>query len=92
MPDRSSTEAIAGAPGPVTTTSLTFVRTGLEKSTTACSSGRTMTWATTQSTLPSVSAEPSRSRGNGTKTTLTLVAFVVFSLLLSCSSNAWPSS
>ena len=73
--------AIAGAPGPATITSLTFVRTGSEKSTIAWSSGRTMTWARTRSTLPSISAVPIWSRGRGTKTTLTLVAGFVPSFL-----------
>ncbi len=73
LPDRSSTEAIAGAPGPVTTISLTFIRVGLLKSTCFCSSGLTVTCAATRSTLPSRSAEPSTSRGSGTKNDVHLV-------------------
>ena len=51
-PARSSTVAIGGAPGPVTTTSLTLVRVGSEKATSFSSSGVTVTMAATMSTLP----------------------------------------
>jgi hypothetical protein len=44
--------AIGGAPGPVTTTSLTFVRVGSEKATSFSRSGVTVTMAATMSTLP----------------------------------------
>ena len=51
-PARSSTVAMAGAPGPVTTTSLTFVRVGSEKAASFSNSGRTVTMAATMSILP----------------------------------------
>ena len=51
-PARSSTVAIGGAPGPVTTTSLTLVRVGSEKAASFSSSGLTVTMAATMSTLP----------------------------------------
>ena len=51
-PARSSSVAIGGAPGPVTTTSLTLVRVGSENATSACSSGLTVTIAATMSTFP----------------------------------------
>ena len=53
-PARSSTVAIGGAPGPVTTTSLTLVRVGSEKATSFSRSGVTVTMAATMSTLPLV--------------------------------------
>ena len=56
LPDRSSTEAIGGAPGPVTTTSLTLVRVGCEKATSFSRSGVTVTIAATMSILPLVRA------------------------------------
>ena len=55
-PARSSRVAIAGAPGPVTTTSLTLVRVGTEKATSFSRSGVTVTMAATMSTLPLASA------------------------------------
>ena len=55
-PARSSTVAIGGAPGPVTTTSLTLVRVGSEKAASFSSSGLTVTMAATMSTLPLASA------------------------------------
>ena len=90
-PDRSATEAIVGAPGPVTTTSLTFLRVGLVKSTSFCLSGVMVTWATTASTLPSSSACASMLRGIGTKTTLTFM-LPVLSFLFSSSSKSFPYS
>ena len=55
-PARSSTVAIGGAPGPVTTTWLTLVRVGSEKATSFSRSGVTVTMAATMSTLPLASA------------------------------------
>jgi hypothetical protein len=51
-PARSSTVAIGGAPGPVTTTSLTFVRVVSEKAASFSNSGLTVTMAATMSILP----------------------------------------
>ena len=55
-PARSSTVAIGGAPGPVTTTWFTLVRVGVEKATSFSRSGVTVTMAATMSTLPLASA------------------------------------
>ncbi len=55
LPARSSTVAIAGAPGPVTTISLTSFLVGIEKSTIAARSGVTVTPAAMMSPRPSIS-------------------------------------
>ena len=90
-PARSATEAIAGAPGPVTTTSLTSVRVGLVKSTSSCLSGVTVIWAMTASTRPVVRAASIALRGSGTKTTL-IFRLPVPSFLFSSSSKSFPYS
>jgi hypothetical protein len=90
-PDRSATDAISGAPGPVTTTSLTLVRVGVVKSTNFCLSGVIVIWAMTASTRPLIRAGASRSRGSGTKSTW-ILRLPVLSFLFSSSSNSLPYS
>ena len=63
---------MGGAPGPVTTTSFTFVRVGCENATNFSRSGVTVTMAATMSILPAVRAGYSWSLGSGTITTCTL--------------------
>ena len=91
-PARSSTVAIGGAPGPVTTISFTFVRVGFVKSTSFWRSGVTVTWAITRSTLPSVSAAQqlvARQRHEDQTWTFRLP---VLSFLFSSSSKSLPYS
>ncbi len=91
LPARSSNELIGGAPGPVTTTSFTLVRVGVEKATSFSRSGVTVTIAATMSTLPLASAWYSWSRGIGIITTFTL-RLPVFSSVLRSVSNCFNDS
>ncbi len=86
LPDRSSAVLTAGPPGPVTTISLTLRRVGVVKSTSFSRSGVTVSCAATRSTLPSIRAGSSMSRGSGTIATCTL-RLPVFNWLLSASSK-----
>ena len=82
---------MGGAPGPVTTTSLTLVRVGIEKATSFSRSGVTVTMAATMSTLPDASAGYSCSRVIGTITTCTL-RLPVFKSVFRSVSNAFKTS